>query len=67
MASDFMLPFGRFNLFSLSEEKRKKVMEKIELTITAAVELFEYGKTNERYCDGPKLHKQMVAKTLPLA
>ena len=67
MASDFLLPFGQLNLFSLSEEKKKKVIDKTGLTVTEAVELFEYGKSNEGYWDGPKLHKQVVNKALPIA
>ena len=67
MASDFLLPFGRLNLSSLSEEKKKEVIDKTGLTVTEAVELFEYGKSNEGYWDGPKLHKQVVNKALPIA
>ena len=67
MASDFLLPFGRLNLSSLSEEKKKKVIDKTGLTVTEAVELFGYGKSNEGYWDGPKLHKQVVNKALPIA
>ena len=67
MTSDFLLAFGHLNLFLLSEEKRKEVIEKSELTIIEAVELFEYGKANKGYWDGPKLHKQVVNKALSLA
>lgn len=67
MASEFLLPFGRLNLSSLSTEKKKEVVEKTGLTITEAVELFEYGKSNEGYWDGSKLHKQVVSKALPIA
>lgn len=31
------------------------------------VELFKYRKNNERYWDGPKLHKQVVNKALSIA
>ena len=34
---------------------------------TEAVEVFEYGKNNNRYWDGAKLHKQVVSKALPIA
>lgn len=34
--------------------------------MTEAVELFKYGKANKKYWDRPKLHKQVVNKTLPL-
>lgn len=67
MVSEFLLPFGRLNLLSLSEEKQREVMEKTGLTILEAVELFEYGKNNEGYWDGAKLHKQVVSKALPIA
>ena len=42
------------------------MIEKSELTITEAVELFAYGKTNKGYWDGPKLYKQVVNKALSL-
>lgn len=42
-------------------------MEKAGITITEAVVLFEYGKANEGYWDGPKLHQQVVNKALPIA
>ena len=67
MVSEFFLPFGRLNLSSLPENKKKEVMEKAEITITKAVVLFEYGKANEGYWDGPKLHQQVVNKALPIA
>ena len=67
MVSDFLLPFGRLNLSLLSEEKKKEVIDKTGLSVTEAVELFEYGKTNEGYWDGSKLHKQVVNKALPIA
>ena len=31
------------------------------------MELFEYGKSNESYWDGPKLHKHVVNKALSIA
>lgn len=49
MSSDFLLPFGYLNLFSLSKKKKKEVMEKTRLTITKVVELFEYEKANKGY------------------
>ena len=67
MASEFLLPFGRLNLSSLSEEKRSEVLEKSGLNVTEAVEIFEYGKSNDGYWDGPKLHHQVVTKALPIA
>lgn len=67
MASEFLFLFGRLNFSSLSEEKKKKVIKILGLTVTEAVELFEYGKSNEGYWDGSKLHKQVVNKALPTA
>ena len=67
MVSESLFLFGRFNFFSLFEENEKEVMEKIELTILEIVELFEYGKNNERYWNGAKLHKQVVSKALSIA
>ena len=66
MISNFLLPFGRLNLFSQSE-KKKKVIEKARLIVTEAIKLFEYGKSSEGYWDGPKLHRQVVNKALPIA
>ena len=34
---------------------------------TESVEIFEYGKNNNRYWDGAKLHQQVVNKALPIA
>ena len=67
MVSKFLLPFGCLNLFSLFEKKQQEVIEKTGLTFKEAVELFEHGKNNERYGNGPKLHKQVVTKALPIA
>lgn len=66
MVSDFLFPFDQLNLSSLSE-KKKKLIEKTELTITKTVKLFKYKKLNEGYWDGPKLYKQVVNKALPIA
>ena len=49
MVSEFLLPFGRLNLSSLSKEKRSEVLEKSGLNITEAVEIFEYRKSNNGY------------------
>ena len=38
MASDFFLPFGQLNLFSLSEEKKKEVIDKTRLIVTETME-----------------------------
>lgn len=66
MVSDFLLPFEQLNLLSLSEGKKKGVIDKTGLSVIEAVELFEYEKTNEGYWDGSKLHKQVVNKALPI-
>ena len=49
MVSEFLLPFGRLNLSSLSSEKRQEVLKKTGLTHIKAVEIFEYGKNNDGY------------------
>ena len=49
MISDFLLPFSRLNLVSLSSKKRKEIAEKYSLLETEAVEVFEYGKNNDGY------------------
>lgn len=67
MVSEFLLPFGRLNLSSLSQEKRDEVVSRTGLTLTEAVEIFEYGKNHEGYWDRVKLHKQVVTKALPVA
>lgn len=38
-----------------------------ELLETEAVEIFEYGKNNDRYWDKARLHQQVVNKALPIA
>lgn len=67
MVSEFILPFGRLNLTSLSPEKRQKVLEQTGLSHTEVVEIFEYGKNNDGYWDDAKLHQQVVNKALPIA
>ena len=67
MILEFLLPFGRLNLASLSPEKRDEVVEKCRFVSTEAVEIFEYGKNNDGYWDGAKLHHQVMKKALPIA
>ncbi len=67
MVSEFILLFGRLNLASLAPEKREEVLSRTGLIYTEAVEIFEYGKNNDRYWDGAKLHQQVVNKALPIA
>lgn len=64
MASEFLLPFVRLNLFSLTPEKREQIKEETGLDETEAVEIFEYGKNNDGYWDGAKLHRKVVDKAL---
>ena len=67
MTLEFLLPFSQLNLASLSPEKRDKVVEKCGLVSTKAVEIFEYGKNNDGYWDGAKLHHQVMKKALLIA
>ena len=64
MVSDFLLPWKRLNIFSLSKEQQDL------LTASGlpheAVEYFEYGK-NEGYWDGQKLLEQIERKAIPIA
>lgn len=53
---EFIFPFECLNLASLTPEKRQEVMEKTGLVHTEAVKVFEYGKINDSYWDGAKLH-----------
>ena len=41
MISEFLFPFGRLNLTSLSQEKRDDIVEKCGLVITEAAKIFE--------------------------
>lgn len=45
----FLLLFRRFNLSSFPKDKKKRVKEKAEITITKAVILFKYEKANKKY------------------
>ena len=56
MTSDFILPYGRFNLSSLTPERREEIAQITGLLETESVEIFEYGKNNDEYWDGAKLH-----------
>lgn len=66
MVSVFILLFGRLNLSLLAPEK-KKGFSRTGLTHTEDVKIFEYGKNNNGYWDGAKLHQQVVNKALPIA
>lgn len=67
MALKFLLLFDCLNLSSMSQEKIEEVIRQTGLTVTEAVELFEYGKNHEGYWDKAKLHEQVVSKALPVA
>ena len=67
MAFEFLLPYGRLNLFSLSPKKREEIKEETGPVETEAVEIFEYRKNNDGYWDGAKLHNQVVNKALSIA
>ena len=67
MTSDFILPYGRLNLNSLTPEKREEIAQTTGLLKTEAVKIFEYGKNNDGYWDKAKLHQQVVNKALPIA
>lgn len=67
MVSKFILPYRRLNLASHTLKKREKVIQQTGLTFTEAIENLEYGKNNNRYWDGAKLHKQVIEKALPIA
>lgn len=49
MVSEFLLPFGRLKLLSLSEDKQQEIRQRTGLTVIEAVELFKYGKNNGEY------------------
>ncbi len=67
MVSEFIFPYRRQNLASLSPEKREEVIQQTGLITTKGVKILEYGKNNDRYWDGTKLHKQVVKKALSIA
>lgn len=67
MTFEFIFPFGQLNLAFLTPEKKAKIVIQYGLIKTKAVEVFEYGKNNDRYWDGAKLHKQVISKALPIA
>ena len=49
MVSEFFLPYKQWNLASLILKKREKVVQQIGLTTTETVEVFRYGKKNNKY------------------
>lgn len=67
MVSDFFLLFGWFSLSYLSHNQQDFLMAITGLSESEAVEIFEYGKNNDGYWDGPKFLKQVTNKTIPIA
>lgn len=65
MVSDFLLPWSRLNLFSLSNERQLELTNS-GIPAEAAV-YFEYGSGNEGYWTGDHLLQQIVDKALPIA
>lgn len=57
MIIEFFLPFKRLNLLFLRLEKRQKVVKKSDFTYIKVVEVFDYGKNNDRYWDRVKLYQ----------
>lgn len=64
MVSDFLLPFSRLNLLSLSAERQKELM--ISGVPSEAVVYFEYGQ-EEGYWEGDHLLRQVKERALPIA
>jgi hypothetical protein len=67
MVSEFLLPFSRLNLATLSTEEQEDLVTRCGLAATEAVEIFEFGKNNQGYWDGADLLKQVREKALPIA
>jgi hypothetical protein len=67
MVSEFLLPFSRLNLATLSTEEQEDLVTHCGLAATEAVEIFEFGKNNQGYWDGADLLKQVREKALPIA
>lgn len=67
MTSEFLFLYKRLNLASLILEKKEEVIQQTGLQEIEAVKIFEYGKNNDGYWDGAKLHKQVVNKALLIA
>ena len=66
MVSDFLLSFGWLGFSHLSDADQNSLLTATGLTEIEAVEIFEYGKNNNGYWDGPKLLKQIVEKAVPI-
>lgn len=66
MVSKFLLSFGRLNLLSLLKLSQQDLVERCSLTETKTVEIFKFGKNNQRYWIGADLLKQVKNKVLPI-
>ncbi len=65
MVSDFLLPWSRLNLLSLSHQQQEKL---VNLGVSPeAATYFEYGKMEEGYWTGEPLLDQIINKALPIA
>ncbi len=62
--SDFLLPWSRLNLLSLSSEKQEKLVN--SGVPREAITYFEYGKSEEGYWTREHLLNQIVKKALPI-
>ena len=67
MVFEFIFPQRRLNLASFIPKKREEIVQQIGLITTKTVKVLEYGKNNDGYWDGTKLHKQVVEKALLIA
>ena len=57
ITSEFLLLYECLNLASLTLEKREEIICQNRLQEIEVVEIFKYGKNNDGYWDGAKLHK----------
>lgn len=65
MVSDFLLPWSRLNLFSLSSQRQEELTN--SGILSEAVIFFEYGKMEEGYWTGEHLLDQIKNQALPIA
>lgn len=49
MVSIFIFSYGQLDLAFLTFKKPEEVIQQTELITTKVVEIFEYGKSNDRY------------------
>lgn len=67
MIFEFFFSFNQLNLFFLTFERKEQIKEEIKLVKIEVVEIFKYGKNNDKQWDGTELYKQVVNKALPIA